>query len=224
MVGERGSAGRGLLLSILTLIAVVGTLVPPLGVPVFRDLGCMMRGAQYVDFFGAKGCITASDLGIADEPEAAFVPEADVGEVASIPEPEAVTVPDVIGLPATAAESDLAHVGLVAERIDACKLGGAHYPRDVIDQEPAPGTPIYEHDFDATIWVNTARWIPDTIGRTEVAAVERLEHFGFVPTVRYVDDDFDNPGIVTEQPDFAELACPGTVVSILVEISKGYEY
>lgn len=225
MPREQGSAAAGVLATLFVLIGLVGTLLPQLGVPVFRELGCLIRGAQYVEFFGAKGCISASDFSVDDEPapdyQPAFVAKPDLEEAP----PEApITVPDVTGLGARVAENDLAYLGLKTERADACKTGGFFYPREVVDQDPRPGTPIFEHDFDATIWVNTARWIPDTIGRPETAAIERLERAGFVPRVQYVDHDFERPGFVTEQHEFAELGCPGRVVAILVEVSRGYEY
>jgi hypothetical protein len=58
---QRGSAGI-VILVILVIGAVVGMAMPQLGVPVFADLGCRLRGAQYVEFFGAKGCIDESDF------------------------------------------------------------------------------------------------------------------------------------------------------------------
>jgi hypothetical protein len=58
---ERGSAG-GVVLVLLAIGAVVGIAMPQLGVPVFSDLGCQLRGAQYVELFGAKGCIDESDF------------------------------------------------------------------------------------------------------------------------------------------------------------------
>ena len=50
------------MLVILVIAAVIGMAMPQLGVPVFADLGCRLRGAQYVEVFGAKGCIGESDF------------------------------------------------------------------------------------------------------------------------------------------------------------------
>jgi hypothetical protein len=58
---DRGSAGS-IVLVILVIAAVIGMAMPQLGVPVFADLGCRLRGAQYVEVFGAKGCIGESDF------------------------------------------------------------------------------------------------------------------------------------------------------------------
>lgn len=58
---ERGSAGK-VVLVIFAIGAIVGLAMPQLGVPVFADLGCQLRGAQYVELFGAKGCIDESDF------------------------------------------------------------------------------------------------------------------------------------------------------------------
>lgn len=58
---ERGSAGKVVLI-IFLIGAAIGMLMPQLGVPVFSDLGCAIRGAQYVEIFGAKGCIAESDF------------------------------------------------------------------------------------------------------------------------------------------------------------------
>ena len=58
---ERGSAGWVALL-ILLGIAILGTAMPQLGIPIVRELGCQIRGGQYVEFFGERGCIGSSDL------------------------------------------------------------------------------------------------------------------------------------------------------------------
>jgi TIR domain/PASTA domain len=135
------------------------------------------------------------------------------------PQPAAVEVPDVRGLPLVDAAAELERVGLhsdVVEKSDFTVVEG-----HVISTDPGPGRAV-EEGSTVTVVVSSSSElveVPNVVGMAEGEAVSTLESVGFATGVQLVEVPFGSAqsGVVLDQkPPSGALVPLGATVDISV--------
>jgi serine/threonine-protein kinase len=129
-----------------------------------------------------------------------------------------VVVPNVKGKTASEAESILTSKNLKVNKVEQQSQTVAK--GKVIDQDPEPGTTIYEEDT-VTIYVSIGVEVPNVVGYSGTTAKNTLEALGLnvtVVDVHVVDPTDPDIGKVVEQnPPANTLVDPGSDVTIKVK-------
>lgn len=212
------------LIPLLILLGLIAAVFPNVNVPVVSTIVCNLKGASWWDggFGLPTGCYAndAFDFGTTEDTSADF----DLGlESEPFVEPEPVQmVPDVLGYHEDEAGILLSEDwGLDSSTISVCD--GFAFNGEVVDQNPTSDTPL-EGYSQVMLYVNRSRAVPYVTDLRADEATRKLEAKGFGVAIQYVDDDFVDPGIVTDQESYGEKRCSKHVETIYVEISEGFEY
>ncbi len=140
------------------------------------------------------------------------------------PKRSLVAVPNVTGLPQSAASAALGSVGLVVGTVNR-KPSATQAPGTVISQSPTGGSKLAAGGSvllvvaEATSQVE----IPDVVGRTRTGAEATLRATGLAPTVttRTVTNPAENGTVLEQSPETGQTVKRGETVTLVVgELSE----
>lgn len=203
---------------------------PYANIPFVSPIVCSLKGASWTEgsplLDVPAGCYERPTRADSDTQQESRSGQEDGAQTLSPKDTQeaVVTLPDLTGWHLSQAQLELGEgYGLDASAVDVCDAFALR--GEVVGMEPPAGTPV-EDLSRVTLKINRSRAIPFVVGKRESVAIERLRSKGFEVSVRYVDQDLDIPGVVTDQRKGAagKRACLGETETILVEIARGEEY